>query len=519
MAKSSTKTRKLPDVRQVSLLDAPATEQKRRPELIDRVLFDLGDRGRLYIGTVPLERYLRDGGLKWVLRLAALLEELDWKAFEASYQPGGRPGLHPKRVVGLILYGLMLQQQSLRQLEALALRDVGAWWITAGLTPDYTTITKFMQRHEKVLTEDFFVATTTLIVKRLNLTRSDIAIDGTVVQAAASTATAMKREALNEKLEAAKAAGDDTLTEKLQQASEVLAERQEQRDAAGRKGEAQVSPEDPEAVLQPMKNSNDHELGMKPVVATHPSGLIISQEVSANSETSTVPALLEQHERVFGTQPQRVMADSGFFSIAMLMLFVEKDIDALIPSGRGTSMKAGKNGLLPRTAFKWNDETKTMMCPAQLPMSGGHAQQRDRHGRAYREYEGRGCGQCPIREQCTKAKAGPRKVKRYEGDELREAMAQVMAQPQAKLEYRQRAAIVEPVFARMRAAGLSRFRRRGLGGARLEFALACVSHNLRLFLWRRGGVFVAFAITSRHGEPWRLTMVAAVFTAADPSRR
>lgn len=510
--KSSTKTKKLPDVRQASLLDAPATEKKRRPELIDRVLFDQGDRARLFIGATPLEKYLRDGGLKWVLRLAELLEELDWKPFEASYQSGGRPALHPKRVVGLILYGLMLQQKSLRQLEALALRDVGAWWVTAGLTPDFTTITKFMQRHEKVLTEDFFIATTSLIVRRLNLTRSDIAIDGTVVQAAASTATAMKREALEEKLEAAKAAGDVALTQKLEHASEVLTARQEQRDAAGRKGEAQVSPEDPEAVLQPMKNSNDHELGLKPVVAAHPSGFIVSQSVSPNSETSTVSSLLEQHERVFGAQPQRVMADSGFFSIAMMMLFLEKDIDALVPSGRGTSEKAGKKGVFPRSAFGWNDETKTMLCPAKRAMTGGRTVLRNRHGREYREYEGSGCTGCPLRAQCTTSVKRPRKLKRYEGDELRDAMSQVMAQPRAKLEYRQRAAIVEPVFARMRAAGLFRFSRRGLSGARLEFALACVSHNLRLFLWRGRGVFVAFAITSRHGEPWRLALVVAVLS-------
>ena len=90
-------------------------------------------------------------------------------------------------------------------------------------------------------------------------------------------------------------------------------------------------------------------------------------------------------------------------------------------------------------------------------------------------------------------------------------MAKVMEQPSAQLAYRQRAAIVEPVFARLRAAGLNRFRRRGLRGVRLEFALACVAHNVRLFLGRTGGVFWAFAITRRPGEPWRLTAVILAF--------
>jgi hypothetical protein len=144
-------------------------------------------------------------------------------------------------------------------------------------------------------------------------------------------------------------------------------------------------------------------------------------------------------------------------------------------------------------------------------MRGGYALQRDRRGRSYREYEGSRCRECPLRVQCTTGNS--RHIKVYEGDELKRAMAQVLAQPAAKHAYRQRAAIVEPVFARLRTAGLSRFRRRGLRGARLEFALACVAHNLRLFLGRSGDVFWAFAITSRPGEPWRLAAIALVIAA------
>lgn len=447
--------------------------------------------------------------MKWVLRLAALVDELDWAAFEAAYQPGGRPPLHPKRVVGLILYGLMLKQTSLRELEALAQRDVGAWWVTGGLTPDFTTITKFLQRHEVLLTEDFFQQTTALVVKRLNLTRSDIAIDGTVVQAAASTAGALKREALAQKLETAKSEGDAVATAKLEHAATELERKQAEREAAGRKGEAQLSPNEPEAVLQPKKNSSDYQLAYKPGVAAHPSGLIVGQTLAPQSETEMVPALLEQHEHIFGTQPQRAMADAGFSSIEVLALLVSKDIDALIPSGRGTSERAGRNGHFPKTAFTWDATAQAPRCPAATVMRGGHTVQHDRHGRSYREYEGRGCNDCPLRAQCT---AGERRhIKVYEGDELKRAMADVMAQPAAKAAYRQRAAIVEPVFARLRGAGLSRFRRRGLRGARLEFALACVAHNLRLFLGRTGDVFWAFAITRRPGEPWRLTAVVLAF--------
>lgn len=500
----STKTRKVPDVQQASLLDV-APDKAPHP-VINSVRFDQGNRARLYIGATPLEKFLREGSMKWVLRLAALLDELDWSAFEAAYQPGGRPPLHPKRVVGLVIYGLMLKQTSLRELEALAQRDLGAWWVTGGLMPDFTTITKFLQRHEALLTEDFFRETTALVVRRLNLTRSDLAIDGTVVQAAASTGSALKREALAEKLEAAKREGDTEGASRLERAAAVLDQKQAEREAAGRKGDAQISPHEPEAVLQPKKNSDDFQLAYKPGVAAHPSGLIVGQTVEPQRETDMVPKLLEQHEHIFDAQPVRAMADSGFSSIQVLALFVSRDIDALIPSGRGTSERSGRNGLFQTSAFTWDEESQLPRCPVGSLMRGGHALQHNRRGQAYREYEGRACRDCPLRAQCTNGQT--RHLKVFEGDELKRTMAQVMAHPAAKNAYRQRAAIVEPVFARLRAAGLSRFRRRGLRGARLEFALACVAHNFRLFLGRTRDVFWAVLVTRLPGERWRLGAVA-----------
>ena len=508
MANRSTKTHKVPEVQQASLLDV-APSKVPHP-VINSVRFDQGDRARLFIGAVPLERYLREGRMKWVLRLSTLLDGVDWSAFEAAYRPGGRPPLHPKRMAGLITYGLFLKQTSLRELEGLAQRDVGAWWITGGLTPDFTTITKFIQRHVGLLTDEFFHQLTSLMVKGLKLTRDDAGIDGTVVEAAASTAGALKREALAQKLEVAKSEGDEAAIAKLTHATAELEKKQEHREAAGRKGEAQISPHEPEAVLQPTKNSKDYALAYKPGVAAHPSGIIVGQTVVQQNETEMVAPLLEQHERIFGAQPERAMLDAGFSSIGVLALTVEKGIDALIPSGRGTSERKGRNGLFPKSLFKWDEEASAPRCPADRVMTGGLTVQRDRHEREYREYEGQGCSECPLRAQCTKGK-GRRHIKIYDGDELKQAMAKVMEQPSAQLAYRQRAAIVEPVFARLRAAGLNRFRRRGLRGVRLEFALACVAHNIRLFLGRTGDVFWAFAITRRPGEPWRLTAVILAF--------
>ena len=507
MKRRTNKTQRLPDLRQASLLEVAESPSPR--QLANSVRFDLGDRGRLFVGGMPLWKYLENAGLRWVLRLAEVLEQLDWTSFEAAHKGGGRPPLHPRLVVGLIMYGLLLKQASLRQLETLALRDVGAWWLTAGLTPDHTTITKFIQRHRQLLSEDFFIQVTSHVVKHLGLAVGDLAIDGTVVQAAASSSQTLMREALDEQVQAAKQEGDEERIEQLGKVEAALKEREDAKRAAGRDpSKTQVSPTEPEAVLQPLKNSEDHRLSYKPVIGAHPSGLIVGQALSPSSENSCVPEVLAQHGQVFGAAPQTALGDAGFCSLETVALFLMLNVDALIPSGRGNNeafQRKDVAGRFAKAAFKYDEGTQTARCPAGHTMTGG-AWITDRAGRRYRELTTPACRGCPMRTQCTK---GPsRKLKRYEGEELKEAMAAVLAQPRAREAYARRASIVEPAFARLRQAGLTRFARRGIGGARLELALRCTSHNLSLLLRSRSGFFVFVCLTRQVGADWSVSLVA-----------
>ena len=52
-------------------------------------------------------------------RLVEILDQLDWKAWEATYkhEGSGRPPIHPKVISGIVLYGLMRGVRSSRRLE------------------------------------------------------------------------------------------------------------------------------------------------------------------------------------------------------------------------------------------------------------------------------------------------------------------------------------------------------------------------------------------------------------------
>jgi hypothetical protein len=88
-------------------------------------------------------------------------------------------------MLGLIVYGILNRQWSLRELEGLARRDVGAWWLRGGHQPDHSTIVKFIVLHGKVLTDEFFVILVKHFAARLRLGPTLTAADGTIIEAAA----------------------------------------------------------------------------------------------------------------------------------------------------------------------------------------------------------------------------------------------------------------------------------------------------------------------------------------------
>ena len=149
------------------------------------------------------------------------------------------------------------------------------------------------------------------------------------------------------------------------------------------------------------------------------------------------------------------------------------------------------------------------MCPANEVLSYAD-RGNDGRGRRYRRYRTPACAHCPVRVQCTTGQQG-RSIKRYAGDEYKEAMAQVLLQPRARAVYGQRMRIAETVHAEFRERfGLRRFHRRGLRAVRAEFGLYCIAFNLKKAL-RHTTVFIVVVVFRRQaGRRWPATATEVV---------
>lgn len=157
--------------------------------------FHLPEPNYIVIGDQLLETHLREAGEDFCFVTRSVLGKLDWSDFESAYKPGGRRPYHPQLMLGIILYGIARRVTSLRGLERLARLDLGCMWVSGDACPDLSALCRFLNKHAKLLTDDFFTALTREV---LSITKSDcssVAGDGTVIQAAASRFGTIKREA------------------------------------------------------------------------------------------------------------------------------------------------------------------------------------------------------------------------------------------------------------------------------------------------------------------------------------
>jgi hypothetical protein len=444
---------------------------------------------KIFIGDQSLKDYLREAEMGWVIRLGELIARSDLSGFLAAYQATGRKAIHPRIPLGLIVYGMLNGQWSLRDLEKLARRDVGAWWLCGGLQPDHSTIGKFICLHAELLTEAYFVSLTRMLVKALGISKGDIAGDGTVIEACGSRwkhlkAEAVRQEAQRARQRAQKSPEDPQAArqaDELERAAQVAAERQAKAESKGKgKKGIEICITEPDAVVQPKKDKT-HRASYKPSVLVNDQRFLVGQALHPSSETAVVKPMLGQHQGIFDCLPSRMLLDAGFSSFEVLGLAVALDVDLLCPSGnveaKGRWQKGSQKGKLPKSDFTYDEQTDTYVCPSGNRLSF-QRQDQDAEGRKYRLYRGNQCVGCALREKCTESSRG-RLLKRYEDEALKEAMAEVLRHPKARAHYRRRVGIAEPVFSVLiHRQGLRRFHRRGVNRARLEFALHCVAYNL-----------------------------------------
>jgi hypothetical protein len=216
----------------------------------------------------------------------------------------------------------------------------------------------------------------------------------------------------------------------------------------------------------------------KPSILANESRVVVGHAVDPSNEIAVLPGLLTQSWKVTGEMPGELLLDAGYWADAVIETSLNHDISLLCPEGRTGGKRSAGSRLYPKSDFRYNGFDDSYRCPAGARLSVIGRWAGNDKSPAYTLYGTSACDGCDHRTQCTRNKKG-RRLKRYDGDEAKEALRQVMRHPEAKRRFSRRQAMVEPVFSVLRGLqGLNRFRRKGLAAVRTEFALHVLAYNL-----------------------------------------
>lgn len=479
---------RLPDGGQLGLFGCEELRcSERHAPRSGKVTFNEGSVEALYIGSMTVEEHLRVTGERAAFVVREVLREMDFGELESRYRAGGRRPYSPRSMLGLVLYGLMQGVTSLRELERLARVDLGCMWSSGGITPDHSVIGRFLCHHDSQLEESLLSELTQGVLNRTGSGTASLSGDGTVIQAAGSAYRLLKLEAARASSSRARQAAQDSpddedlreTADKAQRVEQTLSGRVAARESKGKSGKSlRISATEPEAVNQPLKTKRLAP-SYKPSVLANDKRVVVGVAVDASSETGVVSTMLDQAQAL--GEVEELLLDAGYHSDDIINETLERDISLLCPSGRtdaGGSWTKREREQIPKSEFVYEEGTDIYWCPQGERLVPVARYRGNDNAAAYVEYGTTACGECPIRERCTRSQRG-RRIKRYAGDEAKEVLRRVMQHPQARKRYQRRQVMVEPVFSVLRGKqGLNRFRRRGLGGVRLEFALHIMAYNL-----------------------------------------
>jgi transposase len=401
------------------------------------------------------------------------MQELGFVRAEAAET--GRPGYDPRDLLKLYLYGYLQQIRSSRRLESECRRNVELMWLLGRLCPDHKSIAEFRRMHRQAVTQAG--AELVKFARSVGLIRGEwIAIDGSKFRAVSSASSVQERAAVERYLESLETA--DREDEPVVENSAVAAALEKLRRHT-----------EPEAGFMKTRQGLLPAYNVQTAVdAEH--GLIVAQQVLAEAnDTRSLLPMAEAAQQAVGqaSAPIHVVADAGYSNGEQAAACESKGILPHVPAHRGVNAR-GNGKLFDRTAFQYQEESNTMLCPA------GHRLHSDgRNGRAI-VYLGRAevCGACALKPQCTVSRR--RIVHRHVHEDALQRMQQ-RATP-AAMQLRRRT--VEHPFAILKYPifGHPRFLLRGLEGTRVEMSLAVMAYNFKRMLKLMGGAALKTALAT-----------------------
>ena len=481
----------------------------------------------------------------------AVIDRLDISDILSTYRGGGNSAFNPKMMLKVLVFAYLSNVYSSRRIEDLLRRDVCFMWLAGMRRPDFRTINYYRGKRLKEGFDAVFTQVVRLLHEEGFVSLKVQYIDGTKIESVANKYTFVWRGSV-EKYDARLKAKTEALLRQIEQShavenqenpvsEELTAEevakrvgrirekvdadnlskeerkalRQIETDAVPRMNRYKeqletmgsrnsYSKTDPDATFMRMKEDAMLNGQLKPgynvQMSTENQFITNFGIYQRPTDTLTMIDYLESFKTRYGMQSEEIVADSGYGS--------EENYGYMFSNGMTPYVKYNMFHVEQRRGYRndpfrvsnlfYNPQDDFYVCPMGQKMKFIRQEKRytaSGYQQTVSVYRAGRCEGCPLRGQCHKSKRDRQIEVNHTLDDYK-ARARELLTSEHGLKHRSKRPIEpEAVFGQIKECGrFRRLRLKGLTGAKIDFGLKALAHNLRKLAhaWAKSSFFDKF---------------------------
>lgn len=481
----------------------------------------------------------------------AVIDRLDISDILSTYRGGGNSAFNPKMMLKVLIFAYLSNVYSSRRIEELLRRDIYFMWLVGMKRPDFRTINYYRGKRLKEGFDAVFTQVVRLLHEEGFVSLKVQYIDGTKIESVANKYTFVWRGSV-EKYDARLKAKTEALLRQIEQnhavenqenpvSEELTAEdvakrverikekvdadnlskedrkalKQIETDAVPRMNRYKeqletmgsrnsYSKTDPDATFMRMKEDAMLNGQLKPgynvQISTENQFITNFGIYQRPTDTLTMISYLESFKTRYGMQSEEIVADSGYGS--------EENYEYMFSNGMTPYVKYNMFHVEQRRGYRnnpfrvsnlfYNPDDDFYVCPMGQKMKFIRQEKRytaSGYQQTVSVYRAGRCEGCPLRGQCHKSKRDRQIEVNHTLDDYK-ARARELLTSEHGLKHRSKRPIEpEAVFGQIKECGrFRRLRLKGLTGAKIDFGLKALAHNLRKLAhaWAKSSFFDKF---------------------------
>lgn len=481
----------------------------------------------------------------------AVIDRLDISDILSTYRGGGNSAFNPKMMLKVLVFAYLSNVYSSRRIEELLKRDIYFMWLAGMKRPDFRTINYYRGKRLKVGFDTVFTQVVRLLHEEGFVSLKVQYIDGTKIESVANKYTFVWRGSV-EKYDARLKAKTEALLRQIEQnhaiedkenpvPEELTAEEVTKRverikekvdaDNLGkeeRKALKQIetdsvprmnrykeqletmgsrnsySKTDPDATFMRMKEDAMLNGQLKPgyniQISTENQFITNFGIYQRPTDTLTMISYLESFKARYGMQSEEIVADSGYGS--------EENYEYMFSNGMTPYVKYNMFHVEQRRSYRnnpfrvsnlfYNPDDDFYVCPMGQKLKFIRQEKRytaSGYQQTVSVYRAGRCEGCPLRGQCHKSKRDRQIEVNHTLDDYKARARELLTSEQGIKHRSNRPIEPEAVFGQIKECGrFRRLRLKGLTGAKIDFGLKALAHNLRKLAqaWAKSSFFDKF---------------------------